>query len=289
MITEILDAWVWFLFLSSSSGPRYDDCNIAEGVQRGQMNDKVIEEASGLAVSGRTPDVLWTITDHGGPNVVYAISEQGKRIANVMLEGAENEDWEDIAVNVEDGMSFVYVADTGDNKHDRPILQIYKFPEPDITNGGDLTVSKDDIHVIEVSYPDFKYDSEALAVDPDTKDIFIFTKDRERNISEVFVASQDGGLLENIGTLPLYWVTGADISPSGTTLALTNKWVAWSYRKPDDQSWVEYLASDPTHCNLILEDEEQRESIAVTDSGYWTTSECKDDPPCPLWFYGFTF
>lgn len=253
------------------------------------MNDKVIEEASGLAVSGRTPDVLWTITDHGGPNVVYAISEQGKRIANVMLEGAENEDWEDIAVNVEDGMSFVYVADTGDNKHDRPILQIYKFPEPDITNGGDLTVSKDDIHVIEVSYPDFKYDSEALAVDPDTKDIFIFTKDRERNISEVFVASQDGGLLENIGTLPLYWVTGADISPSGTTLALTNKWVAWSYRKPDDQSWVEYLASDPTHCNLILEDEEQRESIAVTDSGYWTTSECKDDPPCPLWFYGFTF
>jgi len=22
--------------------------------------------------------------------------------------------------------------------------------------------------------------------------------------------------------------------------------------------------------------------------GYWTTSECKKDPPCPLWFYALS-
>ena len=30
------------------------------------------------------------------------------------------------------------------------------------------------------------------------------------------------------------------------------------------------------------QDEEQRESIALTDTGIWTTSECKS---CFLWYY----
>ena len=55
---------------------------------------------------------------------------------DVILEGVENDDWEDIAVNVEvvffvisesiihffsfqDGQSFIYVSDTGDNDHDK--------------------------------------------------------------------------------------------------------------------------------------------------------------------------
>ena len=49
-----------------------------------------------------------------------------------------------------------------------------------------------------------------------------------------------------------------------------------------------FLANNPEPCVLNLNDEVQRESIAVTEYGYWTTSECKDDdPPCPLWFYPF--
>ena len=40
---------------------------------------------------------------------------------------------------------------------------------------------------------------------------------------------------------------------------------------------------DKYRYELELEEEEQREAIAVTDTGYWTTSECEDG--CPLWYY----
>ena len=87
--------------------------------------------------------------------------------------------------------------------------------------------------------------------------------------------------------MPLFWITGADISPDGRTLVLTNKQEAFKYEKDDDNvPWSEFLIAnpDPT-CILKLEEEEQRESIAITDNGIWTTSECKDNPPCPLWYY----
>ena len=169
-------------------------------------------------------------------------------------------------------------------------MNIYKFPEPAILKDvPDLEISEDAILKIEVMYPDRPYDCEALAVDPVTGDLLLFTKDREEAISEVFRVPNGSPLpgevqiLEHIGTLALYWVTGGNISPSGDILALTNKEEAWSFSLPAGQTWVEYLSTSPVPCTLELEEEEQREAIAVTDTGYWTTSECEDG--CPLWYY----
>jgi len=92
---------------------------------------------------------------------------------------------------------------------------------------------------------------------------------------------------EHVASLPLFWITGADISPDGRTLVLTNKQEAFKYSKTEDGvSWAEFLVNNPEPtCILNLNEEEQREAIAITEEGIWTTSECKDDPPCPLWFY----
>ena len=106
-----------------------------------------------MAVSGLTEGLMWTITDHGGENRVYGLTEDGKRVVgskffllpifpqvDVILDGVDNDDWEDIAVNIEvailrdnltsnvkmtytyiqqEGESFIYVSDTGDNDHDK--------------------------------------------------------------------------------------------------------------------------------------------------------------------------
>ena len=53
-------------------------------------------------------------------------------MADVELQGTTCRDWEDIAVNVEAGRSFIYLADTGDNFYQRSSLTIYKFPEPEV-------------------------------------------------------------------------------------------------------------------------------------------------------------
>ena len=66
----------------------------------------------------------------------------------------------------------------------------------------------------------------------------------------------------------------------------------YKYDKPEGParlSWAQFLADNPEpSCRLSLEEEEQREAITITEDGIWTTSECKDNPPCPLWFYPTT-
>jgi len=277
--------------------PRYPkasaDCPIEDGVIKGQMDDKVMEEASGLAYSRNQEGIIWTQNDHGDDPRVIAISEEGQRVSIVTLEGVLNEDWEDIATTMIDGESMILVADTGNNDFDRDPLSIFRFKEPIVDGKGDLEIPRDEIEDLQVRYPDFSYDSEALTVDQTSGDIFMFTKDRENSISEVYrypfpqSEANNPFTLEHVATLPLFWITGGDISPDGNTLALTNKQEAFSFTKPEGMSWTEFLVNNPEPCILQLEEEVQREAIAVTMDGYWTTSECKKNPPCPLWFYAF--
>ena len=267
------------------------DCPVQAGVITGQMDDKVMEEASGLAYSRNQDGIIWTQNDHGDDPRVIAISEEGQRVAIVTLEGVLNEDWEDIATTVLDGESMLLVADTGNNAFDRDPLSIFRFKEPIVEDNEDMSITRDEIEDLQVRYPDFSYDCEALTVDQTSGDIFMFTKDRENSISEVYrypfpqSEANNPFTLEHVATLPLFWITGGDISPDGNTLALTNKQEAFSFTKPEGISWPEFLVNNPEPCNLQVEEEVQREAIAVTEEGYWTTSECKKNPPCPLWFY----
>jgi len=268
-----------------------EDCPREAGVITGQMDDKTMEEASGLAYSRNQEGILWTQNDHGDDPRVIAINEEGQRLAIVTLEGVLNEDWEDIATTMLEGESMLLVADTGNNDFDRDPLSIFRLKEPIVDGEGDFSIPREEIEDLQVRYPDFSYDSEALTVDQATGDIFMFTKDRENSISEVYrypfpqSEAKNPFTLEHVATLPLFWITGGDISPDGNTLALTNKQEAFSFTKPEGMSWPEFLVNNPEPCNLQVEEEVQREAIAVTQEGYWTTSECKKHPPCPLWFY----
>ena len=72
-------------------------------------------------------------------------------------------------------------------------------------------------------------------------------------------------------------------SPSSNSLALTNLWEGYSYTKPDGASWADYLSANKDNfCTLDLEQMDQMEAIAVTEQGYYTTSECGR---CPIWYY----
>merc|ERR1719348_271043 len=222
---------------------------------------------------------LYTINDKGGLPRVITLTEDGQKNAFIELDGVDNIDYEDIAMSFTDGRSWIYVSDTGNNDFDRDNLSILKFQEPTAT-GNDVVVK--DIDDLQVRYDGFSYDCEALAVDQVTGDFFMFTKDRENSISEVYrypypqSETFNPFTLEHVATLPLFWITGGDISPSGEFLAVTNKQVAFGLRKPGGSTWADFLRTSPETCTLNLEIEEQRESIAVTDSGYWTVSECTE-------------
>ena len=81
----------------------------------GTIENNEIDEASGLARSQRSPDVLWVINDDG-PSVLHAIDSTGGMLGRVKLIDASNRDWEDLASFTLDGTPYLLLADIGDNK-----------------------------------------------------------------------------------------------------------------------------------------------------------------------------
>ena len=126
------------------------------------MDDKDMEEASGLAYSRQQEGVLYTINDHGGPNTVIALAESGDKMMDIILEGIENNDWEDIATTVTGSQSYILVSDTGNNDHDRDPLAILRFREPVLDSEKEITIKRDEIEELQVRYEGFSYDCEAL-------------------------------------------------------------------------------------------------------------------------------
>ena len=127
-----------------------------------------LPEASGVAVSRRTPGRLWAHNDSGEP-VLVALDARGSVTGRVRLSGARIEDWEAIAVGACPSGSCIYIADIGDNDAKRKRVTIHRIAEPSSENSA---VVKDTFHA---TYPDGAHDAETLLVAPDGR-LFIVTK-----------------------------------------------------------------------------------------------------------------
>lgn len=201
---------------------------------RNDVISPIVEEVSGLAISGRTPNVLWAINDSGkgdSRNVLTSLTTDGEHIADTVLPRIVNEDWEDIAVGPgpEFGLSYLYIADIGDNDAERGNVQVYRFVEP---RPGDAPSRVD---TLRFEYPgDDAEDAESLFIDPITGDLYIISRKRRRNtathvyrakapfdteekiaLKEVFSEEDNSDLAQSI--------VGADIRADGLQIALLRR------------------------------------------------------------------
>ena len=127
-----------------------------------------LPEASGVAVSRRSPGRLWAIND-SGESVVTALDTRGSVTARVRVSGVKVDDWEAVAVGACPGGSCIYIGDIGDNAAGRKRVTVYRVPEP---SAEDSITVKDAFHA---TYPDGAHDAETLLVAPDGV-LFIVTK-----------------------------------------------------------------------------------------------------------------
>ena len=102
---------------------------LARGQQSCQAEGKLmpvkgLPEASGVAVSRKSTDVLWSHNDSGEP-VLIAVGTDGEPRGRVWIAGAAVEDWEDIEAGPCPGGSCIYIGDIGDNNAKRGSLTIY--------------------------------------------------------------------------------------------------------------------------------------------------------------------
>jgi hypothetical protein len=240
----------------------------------GIIDNKEIDEASGLAASRVHPGILYAHNDSGGKPYVYMIDTSGSYVGKIKLEGVNNRDWEDIAVGPgpDRGSSYIYVGEIGDNysRHDQ--IYVYRFKEPDLLESN-LSIVPDKITL---EYPDGPQDAETLLVDPWTGDLFILSKRDSSNAlyrAAVDKLEEEKVLLEKVMNLPITLSTGGDISGDGKQILIKNYWVIYYWERNEGESVVQALKRNPVL--LPYNPEPQGEAIAFSadGQGYFTLSE----------------
>ena len=187
----------------------------------------VLPEASGAALSRRTPGVIWSHNDSGQP-FLYAFDTSGASRGRVRIPNATVVDWEDISVAACPGGTCVYVADIGDNNRARRSVTIYRVPEPRPQDTESAAAE-----IFTAVYPDGAHDAEALFVVGD--DLFIVTKEAAATIYRFRKPLRAGTTmtLERVAPLALRRVTDAETSSDGAWVAIRTNDAVVFYRSAD--------------------------------------------------------
>ncbi|TXD33961.1 hypothetical protein FRC98_19905 [Lujinxingia vulgaris] len=270
----------------------------ANGQQVAQINDERLAESSGLAAGWQNPDVLWTHNDSGDSARLFALStapsddagdpDASPILTELTLEGAENIDWEDMAIgpcSAGGATACIYVADFGDNLKQRDEVVLYRFEEPDLGSppAPELTLT-DGITAQRFTYEGGPRDAEALLVDPQSAAIFIIEKVEEASsqVFELAGAFEDDAPLEArpVATLTLAenfsfgrMITAADVAPDGRSFSLRTYTHLYTYCAPGGDL-RQAFESEPQRL-LVNPGTIQGEALGYARDGesIWLTSE----------------
>jgi hypothetical protein len=199
---------------------------------------KPLDEMSGLVRASGGRDYYWTHNDSGDAARFFAIRADGSVVrpagaedyAGIWVEGAKNSDWEDIA---RDG-NRLFLCDVGNNGNARRDLTVYEVREPDPLRDTKVPI----VNAFPVAYPDQqayppsgKWPFDCEAVFALRGKLYFVTKHRINQVLPDIDASlyrldtfhrDKVNVLTKLDTHPSLggWVTGADVSPDGKTLAV---------------------------------------------------------------------
>jgi hypothetical protein len=206
------------------------------------VRDARITEASGLAVSPQHPGVLWTHDDSGHAPLLFALGPDGRVAATLGLRGTADADWEAVAAFRDAaGRALLAVGDLGDNRGDRPRVEVDVVAEPARLGpaSGDGAAENGAAPLLRLllTYPDGPVDAEALLVDPGRRRMFVVTKGLfGGRVYVVPAAAWDGAAparpatrsarLVHVGDVPLDLVTDGTVAPGGAVLLRTYTQVA---------------------------------------------------------------
>jgi len=258
-------------------------------LEANKVSDDKLKEASGLAASGISKNVYWSHNDSGDSAVVFAVGSKGEALGRFVLKDCLPVDIEDIAVGAgpKPGISYIYLADIGDNTGKRKVKKIYRFAEPKISDVKKWQLLAD-YDVISFQYPDKKkYDAETILLDPFTKDLIVITK-RGRKSKELFDHSfilpypqkSDGKMSEvkkstdieiPAGLFIGYGITGGDISRDGRQLVLKTYTNIYYWQKAVSQSFADFFKEKYTILPYNTQ-EGQGEAVCFSgDGNYFLT------------------
>jgi hypothetical protein len=229
-----------------------------------------VPEASGLALSRRSPGLLWSMND-SGDSKLFALSTTGELRGRVNIAGATIRDWEDVSAGSCPNGTCLYISDIGDGSSERMQVTIYRVPEPE---PDDETTPPADALVF--NYPDKPHDAEATFVLPD-QTLFIITKGHPTVLYRAPRGPAPGASarLTKVADLPVDQflmdeerrrsrITDAETTPDGRWVALRTNAELLLVRTSD---LVQGKMTDVWHADLRPFDETQGEGVAITNAG----------------------
>lgn len=193
--------------------------------QVSKMDKKEVSESSGLEESA--DGNFWTHGDAGNDAVLYKISKGGDLLETVPVQGAKNNDWEDVARGTD---GFLYIGDMGNNENTRRDLQILKVDDKANKVLGAILFAYADQTEFPPSKQNLNFDCEGFFLHNNA--FYLFTKNRGKSdwVKLYKVANQTQGLqkVSPLDSLEMKTrITAADISPDGKQVALLGQ--GWIY------------------------------------------------------------
>jgi hypothetical protein len=256
------------------------------GVAVGKVQNKEIDEASGIVCSSGKNGVIYVHNDSGGGSYIYVIDSLGNDMGLITLSGVLNRDWEDIAIGPDANSEnpHIYLADIGDNNGEYPDIKIYRFLEPREVKGNMVLNAATFV----LNYPDGSKDAETLLIDPINKELLIISKrGQENGIYKISIADLEKGVknLDKVGSLPIPMIVGGDVSRDGKQIILKNYTHVYYWVRLNGETIDVSFKRKPIE--LPYHPEPQGESIAFHSSGnfYYTLSEKRFGIPPTLYRY----
>ena len=219
-------------------------------------------ESSALAVFS---DGFLTLDDSGGAAELYAFDLDGNFLRTLVVEGATNIDWEDLAVAPCEEGECAFIADIGDNGESRDHVTIWRAPLTGTTSATAVAC--------DLAFEDgVARDAESLLLFPD-ESVRIVTK--SSGTTEVFYAPTlacDGSvqsLTEEADLTLDEPVTGGAVSADGSLVVLRGLTIGWAWRG----CVLDWSASPEP---LLFVGEQQGEGVAIAEDGtLYSSSEGK--------------
>jgi len=266
------------------------NAGFSHGTKLAELKHKKLHEVSGLAASINNPGLFWTHNDSGNGADVFLLDQKAEVKRIYTLQGIDNRDWEDICVGPgpDSTKNYVYVGEIGDNDGSHLLKYIYRFEEPLETPGED-NVMIIDFDTIAFKLPgDERKDTEALLIDPRSKDLYVITKNEEPvSVYQIKYpySTKDTITSDFVGSIPVTKIVAADLTADGGELLMKNYSHIFYWKNAENKSVPELLKERPQE--VPYETEPQGEAIAWArdKSGFYTLSERSKGSKSFLYFY----
>ena len=236
--------------------------NYAPVQELARIKDAALNEISGVASSYNTPETFWVHNDSGDTPRIFLVDKAGNTLTQGTITNASANDWEDIASFQLNGISYLIIADIGDNASSRPQCSLYIIEEPTYNSSGINPSSYSIKRRINFTYDTGSQDCESIAVDVQSRKIILVSKtsyggsQKIRYVHELPLSVSSGTVslvaqkIQQFSTIA-ETTTGMDISNDGKyAIVHTVLDGNFEFTRNQNETWAEAFVKEPRRIGI---------------------------------------